>query len=262
MRNAEHPIFKIFSPAGGDGVTKSVAGQIEAAIMKGAFKPGEKLPAERELQTVFQTGRGVIREALRELKQKGLIEARRGGKAGTFVKEVDANEASESLALLIRQQAIPLTDLIEFRECIDRAVTILAIARGRRPQFDVLLQGTADLEAVTLVENPSMEEIAQVDRRLNRDLARMTRNPMFEYIMHTIQIVFGSYDHILYERPYYREKTVHNWVNTARAIAAREPMQALSYIGYHYVLLNRCIAENSDIQGCRVKARAGKNDAG
>lgn len=255
LQNSRHPIYKRFSPVDGEGFTKSVACQIEDAILKGVIKPGEKLPPERELQTAFQTGRGVIREALQELKQKGLLETRRGGKAGTFVKEVDATEASEPLALMIRQQAVPLKDMIEFRECIDRSVTILAIARGRRSQFDGLLQGAAELEAAALVENPSMKRIARIDRRLNLDLAKMTRNPMFEYIMKTIQIGFGSYDHVLYENSYYREKTVNNWLNTARAIAAREPMQALSCIGYHYVLLNRCISESGDIRQRRAVPR-------
>lgn len=224
----------------------NVALQIEAAIIEGKLSPGKKIPSERELQNLFRTGRGVVREALRELKQKGLIETRRGGKGGTYVKKIGTDDASQSLALMIKQHDIDIANLIEFRESIDRTVTILAISRGSDDETQHLLQGVAELEEVGLVPDPSMERIGEVDRKLNLLLAKMTENPLFTWIMQTIQISFGSYDYVLYEAPYYREKTINNWRETAKAIADREPLKALSFIGYHYVMLNRCISENQE----------------
>ena len=89
-----------------------------------------------------------------------------------------------------------------------------------------------------------MDRIIEIDRELNLRLVKMTENQMFEWIMRTIQLGFGSYDHILYEDSYYREITIRNWYETAVAIAEREPMKALSFIGHHYVMLNRCIKES------------------
>ncbi len=234
----------MFHPVNGKEMSGNVALQIEAAIIEGKLSPGEKIPSERELQNLFQTGRGVVREALRELKQKGLVETRRGGKGGTYVKKIGTDDASQSLALMIKQHDIDITNLIEFRESIDRTVTILAISRGSEVDTQHLLQRVAELEKVGLVPDPSMERIGEVDRDLNLMLVKMTENPLFDWIMQTIQISFGSYDYILYEDPYYREKTIYNWRETAKAIADREPLKALSFIGHHYVLLNRCISEN------------------
>lgn len=234
----------MFHPVNGKEMSGNVALQIEAAIIEGKLSPGEKIPSERELQNLFQTGRGVVREALRELKQKGLVETRRGGKGGTYVKKIGTDDASQSLALMIKQHDIDIANLIEFRESIDRTVTILAISRGSEVDTQHLLQRVAELEKVGLVPDPSMERIGEVDRELNLMLVKMTENPLFDWIMQTIQISFGSYDYILYEDPYYREKTINNWRETAKAIADREPLKALSFIGHHYVLLNRCISEN------------------
>ncbi len=86
---------------------EDVALQIEAAILDGTFKPGERLPGERELQSQFHTGRGVVREALGALKQKGLIEIRKGAKGGAVVKNVEMHLVSESLALFLKQQRLP-----------------------------------------------------------------------------------------------------------------------------------------------------------
>jgi DNA-binding FadR family transcriptional regulator len=233
----------MFNPVNGSAVTEKIALQIEEAILNNEFKPGEKLPSERELQHLFQTGRGVIREALRELRQKGLIEIRRGGRGGTYVKAVEPSEASEALALLIQQQKIAIENLIEFREAIDRTVTVLAISRGKAEEAQALVDLVGELEKAGLTASPDMDRIIEVDRKLNLCLVKMTKNQMFEWIMRTIQIGFGSYDHILYEDSYYREITIRNWYETAQAIAEREPMKALSFIGHHYVMLNRCIRE-------------------
>ncbi len=236
----------MFDPVIGKGMTGNVALQIEAAILEGRLSPGEKIPSERELQSLFRTGRGVVREALRELKQKGLVETRRGGKGGTYVKKIGAYDASQPLALMIKQREIDIADLIEFRESIDRTVTILAISRGDDSEAQALLKGVAALEKAGLCQAPSMERISKVDRELNLLLVKMTKNPLFDWIMQTIQISFGSYDYVLYEDAYYREKTINNWRETAAAIADREPLKALSFIGYHYVMLNRCIRENKE----------------
>ncbi len=234
----------MFNPIDGREVSKNIALQIEAAILRNEYKLGERLPSERDLQSYFHTGRGVIREALRELKQKGLIETRRGGHGGTYVKQVGASEAGQALALLIQQRRIAIESLVEFRESVDRTVTLLAISRGGDQEVEDLLTAVAELKRAGLSEFPEMNRILQIDRELNLLLVKMTKNPIFEWIMRTIQLSFGSYDNVLYEDPYFREKTIQNWYETVAAIVDREPLKALSFIGYHYVMLNRCIQEN------------------
>ena len=237
---------QIFSPADGDNIGDDVAWQIEAAIVSGKIQPGQRLPSERELQSIFQTGRGVVREALRGLKQKGLIEVKKGAYGGAFVKQVEVTTAGESLAILLKQRRIPLDYLVEFRESIDRTVTTLAIARGTAEEKRELLQGTRELERLLSKTEPDWEALSKLDLDLNLQLVKMTKNPMFEWVMLAIQRGFGSHDHALYEDEYYRDKVARNWVETAKAIAENEPQNALSFIGYHYVLLRRCLKELSN----------------
>jgi GntR family transcriptional regulator, transcriptional repressor for pyruvate dehydrogenase complex len=148
----------MFNPVNGKGMTGNVALQIEAAILEGRLIPGEKIPSERDLQNLFQTGRGVVREALRELKQKGLVETRSGGNGGTYVKRIGIYDASQPLALMIKQREIDIANLIEFRESIDRTVTILAISRGDDEEAAALLRGVGELEKAGLGQAPSMEQ--------------------------------------------------------------------------------------------------------
>jgi GntR family transcriptional regulator, arabinose operon transcriptional repressor len=74
-------------------------------IVKGVYKPGEKLPTEAELGKLFDTSRPTIGRAMRELQQKGLITRRQG--QGTFVLQT-AKPSKQTLGLLIHWQIRPI----------------------------------------------------------------------------------------------------------------------------------------------------------
>ncbi len=236
----------LFIPARAGRAGEDVALQIEAAILGEKILPGEGLPSERELQAQFKTGRGVIREAVRALKQKGLIEIRKGAKGGAYVKQVDVANVSESLALFLKQHHVGLTYIAEFRESIDRTITTLAIARADAAEKQRLVAQAEKLMEYLSQPEPDMAALGELDRELNIDLARMTHNPIFEWIMQALQLGFSSQDYALYDDPDYQQKTAMNWVETARHIAANEPLRALSSIGAHYAMLERCVLKVSD----------------
>ena len=235
----------MFLPVGIGRASEEIALQVEAAIMDGRLAPGGRLPSEREMQVQFGTGRGVIREAIKTLKQKGLLEVRKGTKGGAYVRELDVANVSESLALFLKQHPVEPEKLIEFRESTDRTITTLAIARGTAEEKAELLHEAERLEALLRGPEPDLAETGELDRKLNVMLARMARNPLFEWVMHALQMGFSSHDYALYEDPIFREKAAANWSDTARAVADGEPMRALSFIGHHYVLLRQCVEERN-----------------
>jgi len=234
----------LFTPAQVGRAGEDVALQIEAAILNEKIMPGERLPSERELHVQFQTGRGVIREAMRALKQKGLIEIRKGAKGGAYVKQIDVANVSESLALFLKQQHVGLAHIAEFRESIDRTIVILAIARADDAEKQQLVAEVEKLHACLEQPEPDMGVLGEIDRELNIRLAKMTGNPIFEWIMQALQLGFSSQDYALYDDPDYRQKTVQNWIETARHIATDEPLRALSSVGAHYAMLQRCVEKN------------------
>lgn len=233
-----HPMF---TPAQTGRASEDIILQIEAAILAQTIKPGERLPSERKLQEQFKTGRGVIREAIRALKQKGLIEIKKGARGGAFIKQIDVANVSESLALFLTQNQIDPDHLIEFRESIDRTITLLAIAKSDQDSKQNLVDKTIQLQQMAMAPQPDMEAVAELDRQLNIYLAKMTGNPVFEWIMNAIQLGFSSNDFILYKDPGFRKRTVDNWYETAAMIKAQDPLQALASISRHYDLLRRCL---------------------
>ena len=64
-----------------------IADAVASAIEQGHFRPGDKLPPERELAEEFGVHRLTVRQALAELQMRHLILRRTGRKGGTFVAE-------------------------------------------------------------------------------------------------------------------------------------------------------------------------------
>jgi adenylyltransferase/sulfurtransferase len=73
-------------------LVRSVAARLVSLIVKGTFKPGDRLPSERQLAKKLEVGRSTIREALQSLALVNLVDMQPG--RGTFVKEIDVDSAA------------------------------------------------------------------------------------------------------------------------------------------------------------------------
>lgn len=176
----------LFRKAKQNRVFQDVVAQIQGAILDGKLKVGEKLPPERELGEMMGTSRGTLREALRILEQKGLIEIRLGVNGGAVVKAATSDHMSESLALLIQSQAVSLDALSEFREGVEATVTGLAAQRVTDADIRKL---TALRKKATRCFKKGVEawdEYVVIDEQLHMMLARISGNPLYRFILETV----------------------------------------------------------------------------
>jgi DNA-binding FadR family transcriptional regulator len=97
----------LFRPASTVRVFQDVLSQLENAILNNQIKRGERLPPEREMIEAMQISRPTLREALRALEHKGLIEIRLGVKGGAYVKSLDVDQVASGIGILIRQKKYP-----------------------------------------------------------------------------------------------------------------------------------------------------------
>ena len=93
----------MFKVAKSTKVFQNVVDQIQEAILDGRLKIGQSLPSERELKEMFGISRGTLREALRVLEQKGLIEIRLGVGGGSIVTALRSPVHIEQLNALLAQ---------------------------------------------------------------------------------------------------------------------------------------------------------------
>ena len=236
----------IFSRAQVGRASEDIALQIESAILNQTLLPGDCLPSEREMQTQFGTGRGVIREAMRALKQKGLIDIRKGQKGGAFIKQVEVSNISESLALFLKQKNISPDAVAEFRETIDHTIVQLAMVRGTEAQKAQLQEAVEELEQLASAAVPDVHALTEADRHLNVLIAEMAGNAIFAWVMQALQQGFSSYDNKLYSDAEYCRKTVANWRTTVTCLLNREPIKLQAAVSLHYLLLQACLARQGE----------------
>ena len=177
---------ELFRQAKQNRVFQDVVEQIQDVILDGKVKPGEKLPSERELGEMLGTSRGTLREALRILEQKGLIEIRLGVNGGAIVKEASFQQMSETLGLLIRSQSVSLEHLAEFREHAESTVAYLAAQRvdaKAKAELNTLMK---EAEKYYQQGLKSWDQFVEIDEKIHATLARISKNPIYTFIIETI----------------------------------------------------------------------------
>jgi len=142
---------------------EQVASQLREAILDGALKPGDELPAERELCAQFGVSRTTVREALRALQAQGLA-VQAGATAPLRVPQPDALSTGplrDSLVHLMKLGRVPLGDLVELRGALEAAaVAAAATTLGTAPLTDPARQRAA---AHVAEARRALEEMRAVD---------------------------------------------------------------------------------------------------
>lgn len=164
-----------------DRLSDQVATRLQALVVENAIKPGEKLPSERELCDMLSVSRTVVREAVRSLAVKGLLEVRRGG--GTVVRLPDSALVSEMMTMLLRtgRGDVSFTHVQEVRRLLE--VEIAGLAAERRDDNDLVLMHT-HLQAMAGEADP--ERWAATDVAFHAAIATATHNPLYPVLLSSI----------------------------------------------------------------------------
>ena len=149
-------------------------------ILSNRLKVGDRLPSERELGEQFGVSRTVIREAVRALVAKGVIEVRSG--SGLRVAAVDADSVRESMSLFLRGGAIDFDKVNEVRSLLE--VHIAGLAAERRTDDD--LAGLHEIHDQMKREAADVLAAARDDLEFHRRIAQATRNDLFLVLMDSI----------------------------------------------------------------------------
>ncbi len=176
----------MFQTAKPTKVFQEVVSQIEEAILAGRIETGQTLPSERELKAMFQISRGTLREALRVLEQKGLIEIRLGVGGGSVVRSVDAGRVSESLGLLIRSQKVSLSHLTEFRVGVEGIIAAQAAERCSAADIRKLKDLLAVAGGCAKNSSRGRNELLEVDKQIHMTIAAATQNPIYQSVLASI----------------------------------------------------------------------------
>lgn len=162
-------------------LSEKVADLLLESITSGHLEQGDRLPSERELGERFGVSRTVIREAVRTLAAKGVIEVRAG--SGLRVAEVGSSTVRESMTLFLRSHRVLNYDKVnEVRTLLEVEVAGLAAERATNEDIETLREIMRRMESVIEdVEAASIEDVA-----FHRKIATSTQNELYGLMLDSI----------------------------------------------------------------------------
>lgn len=203
--------------------------QLAELIRKGKFRPGDRLPAERDLAARLKVSRATLREALRAMQLQGIILSRRG--AGNYMTGGNAHD----LALALDQLA--LHDIFELRLLVEPSIAALAAQRAT-PDDVSKLERILRRQEQDLAGKKTM---ADTDANFHSSLAEATHNRALVKIGTTLlQIIAPSRNKRL-QTPQRSRLSLASHKGIVAAIQAHDAQRARSEMEEHLHSVDRAL---------------------
>lgn len=148
------------------------------------FRPGDRLPSERELASRIGVSRPSVRAGLQALATMGVVESRHG--SGTYITSGPPTLASEPLGLLATLHGISREDLFEARRVLEVAVAGMAAGRPADDGLVDVSEAVADM--YTALDDPQMFLLHDI--RFHRALGTACANPVLAALVDMMSQLF------------------------------------------------------------------------
>jgi len=208
-------------------VYEEVAAQLERRILDGVLQPGDKLPPERELAERFDVSRSAVREAIRSLELKGLVEPRPG--EGTLVRTPSIDSLLNPLASLLGQKRELVLELLEVRQMIEPPLAARA-ARNAGPEDIARLEDILERHRVKVARQElAMEE----DSEFHYTIVQASKNSVILKVLDMMMDILRESRERSLQVDGRREKSLAGHRRIFNAIKRRDPQGAEEAMRQH-----------------------------
>ncbi len=163
-------------------VSAAVVRQVEELILQGVLRPGDRLPAERDLAARLDVSRPTLREAVAELEARGLLVARRG--AGVFVADVLGEAFAPPLIELFATHDAALYDYLSFRRDLEGLAAARAATQATDTDREVIAAVFARMEAAHARRSP--DEESRLDADFHMAVVEAAHNVVMLHMMRSM----------------------------------------------------------------------------
>jgi GntR family transcriptional repressor for pyruvate dehydrogenase complex len=173
----------MYIPIQSERLYEQIVSQIEQRIEKGELKVGDQLPSERELAEQFAVSRTSVREAVKALREKGLVEILAG--RGTFITNGTTDKIRNSLDLLMKFGATNgAANLVEVRGILEPEIAAIAAMRIT-DEYIAAMQDAVNIMEVATASNNS-DAFVEADLDFHLALAEATQNPIIPALIDSV----------------------------------------------------------------------------
>ena len=159
---------------------EDLAAHLAKKISSGEYRPGQLLPSERSLSEEYGLSRSMVREALRTLSERRLIEVLPG--RGSRVRERTVADAVERLIEVVDHAHVTPRNLIEARSMIETTAAALAAERATDAEVEAIGRAEASCNQAT-----SLVERVRWDLTFHLAIVKAAGNPLVETMLRAIQ---------------------------------------------------------------------------
>ena len=211
-----------------------VAERIESLIVDGVLKPGQPLPSERRLTAKLGVSRSAVREGLKVLRTRGIIETAHG--RGSFVAALTSQPAPTPMLHLLGSQPRTLYDIFEVREMLEAESARLAALRGTQADFALITRRYEEMLAAN--ESDVGESTrARLDYAFHLAICGASHNPVLVHTLSSLtdlllSSVFASVNN-LYHREAEKRVIDRQHARLYKAVIGKQPEQARKAAGAH-----------------------------
>lgn len=207
-----------------------VTARMLASVFSGSAAVGDELPSERDLSLQFGVSRTVIREALRGLQAKGVVEVQTGRAAR--VVAVPASQVSEIVQLYVRgaqsQDLLGADDISEVRTTLELRMIELAAVHASPADLELIESSLTAMRA-----SQDATEAARHDTEFHLLLAAATHNPLYVTLLESINAVMSPYRLSSLQRPGRMEAAVQQHQEVLDGVRSQDPAAARAAMQRH-----------------------------
>jgi GntR family transcriptional regulator, galactonate operon transcriptional repressor len=168
-------------------LSERVVPEIQRMIDEEYAQPLSKLPNEASLAERFQVSRIVIREAMKVLQDRGVVEVRAG--RGTLTLATRPDIVQESLLRVFRGQPIPtyeeMESMLELRQVLEEMSASLAAVRATEDDLGAIQTALSGMD-----HGKTLEDTITADLEFHRAVMRAAHNRYLEMVLDPVMSVF------------------------------------------------------------------------
>lgn len=186
MDSVQFPIFSATSPH--KTVVERIIDHVTEALIEGRLKPGQQLPAEKDLAEQFDVSRNALREAMKILQALGVVEVQHG--TGTFIAETVSPHLLNPLVFAMLLEANFSMDLIELRLFTETGYYVLAARNATEDDWGRIEAAQQAMAAYATAPDFDPAHYADLDMAFHDAILDATHNPLVKKIGRAVEKLF------------------------------------------------------------------------
>ena len=165
--------------------------QIKQALIEARLRPGDRVPAETELEALYGVSRGSIRQAMKSLEMLGVVSIRPGD--GTYVNDGLSKNSFNPLVFALLLSKPSTVAICEARYALERDIIELIMNDEQRIRTVLpLLRENIERHKDLLAAHASVETLVDNDLAFHRIFSDNCGNPVLKYVYEYVMDAFGN----------------------------------------------------------------------